>query len=146
MNKYFANQNELLIVASIIFAETKIEPIPTQTVFNAMAILMVGINRLKNPVRFKCEKGKDKYTLYDIFTAKDQYSCYPDSHQFKKAMAYELSYKEGQAFRHIRSMLEVLDNCDTSNHYYNPKLCAPNWAKGMPVDYTIGNHNFLTLP
>jgi len=29
-------------------------------------------------------------------------------------------------------------------HYYNPKLCNPSWAKGIPyVD--IGNHRFLKV-
>lgn len=27
-------------------------------------------------------------------------------------------------------------------HYYNPKLCSPSWAKGVPY-VKIGNHNFL---
>ena len=85
MNKYFANQKELLTVASIIFAEVEWNDDIIMLCESIRAIVKVGVNRLKNPVRFKCDKGKDKYTLYDIFTAKDPFSCYPTSKQFKKA-------------------------------------------------------------
>ena len=27
-------------------------------------------------------------------------------------------------------------------HYYNPRLCSPKWAQGVPY-LKIGNHNFL---
>ena len=27
-------------------------------------------------------------------------------------------------------------------HYYNPRLCSPTWAQGVPY-VKIGNHNFL---
>ena len=27
-------------------------------------------------------------------------------------------------------------------HYYNPRLCSPKWAQGVPY-VKIGNHNFL---
>ena len=27
-------------------------------------------------------------------------------------------------------------------HYYNPRLCSPTWAQGVPC-VKIGNHNFL---
>jgi len=32
----------------------------------------------------------------------------------------------------------------TANHYYNPDLCSPSWAKGQQFT-AIGDHNFLRL-
>lgn len=31
------------------------------------------------------------------------------------------------------------------NHYYNPRLCSPKWARGVEC-VQIGSHVFLTLP
>lgn len=28
-------------------------------------------------------------------------------------------------------------------HYYNPKVCTPDWAKGAEIVATIGNHLFV---
>ena len=54
MNKYFRNQKELLTVASIIFAEVEWNDDPVILMTSIRAIIAVGINRLKNPKRFKC--------------------------------------------------------------------------------------------
>lgn len=153
MNKYFANQKELLTVASIIFAEVEYNSDIILLCESIKAIVKVGVNRLQNPIRFKCKKDKDRYTLYDVFTAKGQFSCYPASNQFQKAQNGLITdLKELEMWLKCVSALIYIQSydCDympklTSNHYYNPKLCSPNWAKNKPVDYVVGGHNFLTL-
>jgi N-acetylmuramoyl-L-alanine amidase len=37
----------------------------------------------------------------------------------------------------------ILDNTKGANHYYNPKVCNPSWAKDMAITVRIGNHIFL---
>lgn len=37
----------------------------------------------------------------------------------------------------------IRDNVRKANHYYNPKLCSPKWAKTMAITRRIGNHIFL---
>ena len=146
MNKYFRNQKELLTVASIIFAEVEWDDHPFKRMRAIRAILKVGINRLNKPKRFKCN------SLYEVFTAPKQFSCYPESNQFKKAQNGLITdNKEFEIWREIVNELIILRHSDfvlpeiTSNHYYNPKLCSPSWAQGVPVDLQIGGHNFLTL-
>jgi len=37
----------------------------------------------------------------------------------------------------------IMDPTSRADHYYNPRLVSPYWAKKMTVTRTIGNHLFL---
>lgn len=39
----------------------------------------------------------------------------------------------------------IPDPTGGANHYFNPKVVNPDWAKGKPTIYKEGNHVFLKL-
>jgi N-acetylmuramoyl-L-alanine amidase len=77
--------------------------------------------------QFSCWNGKSKVEIWDICSAPNAID----------------KYNVGLAFACIDGIIRG----NGYNHYYNPKLCRPKWADGVPEEdwIDIGDHRFIKL-
>jgi len=129
--KNMANETQLL--ANLLFSETK-------DVDDAKAIASVVVNRMKRPERF----GQ---TLEDVVFAPKQFSGV-GGNEWNKIISGKLTKDEEDIYKHFLAISSgvlkgtIQDDTKGADHYFNPKLAHPSWAKKMKKTYTTDYHNY----
>nr|WP_256223828.1 cell wall hydrolase [Paenibacillus sp. 1_12] len=121
LKTYSLNQNELDIMAKVIYSEARGEPYEGQ-----VAVGAVIMNRI--------ESGQFPDNIHDVvfqagaFTAVDdgQYALTPDK----------------TAYLAAQDALRGWDPTNQSLYYFNPKTATSRWIWSRPQTITIGNHIF----
>lgn len=131
------------LMACLLFAEAskKYE----HFIKDAIAIAWVVRNRLKRPKRFGesikeiilkkhqfSGVGSAEWNKADRYFGGDTFKYPPDRMMFGISYAVGLAVLEG----------DIPDPTCGADHYFNPQLCAPEWAKSMTKTYTSGPHDF----
>ena len=115
--------NEVQLLGALLFSETK-------DLEDAKDIASVVGNRMARPNRF----GE---TMEDVIYAPNQFSGV-GSDEWNKAVNNKFVNKEEEdiyksflsvAHQFVTGQLE--DSVDGADHYFNPKLANPSWAKKM---------------
>ena len=85
-------------------------------------------------------------TIKDIITAPFQFSWYNQVSVEKKGFPH---IKDWVSFVKCVESVELAcrerqdgSNLKGADHYFNPKVVLPSWAKGMTLIARIGNHDF----
>ena len=124
------NNSDIDIIAATIFDEAKGEKTKGRE-----AVASVIVNRAKT----KRYKGNPAA----VCTAKYQFSGWN-----KGYINVDLNSKaHKEIWEECKDLAkQIVNNQFTptinSNHYYNPKLASPSWAKAMKDVFVIGNHKF----
>ena len=91
----------------------------------------------------------------DVILKPYQFSCFNENDPAFPVILELAKVPVVQWEKHTRVLYECLwiakgivklafqDNTKGADHYYNPKLCSPSWAKSMIETAVIGNHRFL---
>ena len=99
-------------------------------------------------IQIRSEEGKSLLSYREICLQPKQFSCWNGSN--KKKILREYQGGKTQASPNWAKvkvvMLELyrgdLDYLPCWNHYYNPDLCNPSWAKDMKQTRNMGYHIF----
>ena len=107
---------------------------------DAIGVLNVLKNRLSRPDRF----GE---TMADVVFAPAQFSGV-GTPEWDKAYYGNFTPEEEKIFKKILQLSygvftdKIPDSTGGADHYYNPKLAQPNWAKKYKQTYTSGAHDY----
>ena len=126
--------NEALLLATLLFSETK-------DLDDAKGIASVVMNRLNRPERF----GQ---TLEDVIYSPYQFSGV-NSNEWNKVVNKKFINKdEEDIFKNFLSVAhqavtgKLEDIVGGADHYFNPKLANPSWAKKMKKTYENEFHSY----
>lgn len=125
--------NEILLLAQLLFSETK-DP------EDAKAIAWVVKNRLARPKRFGA-------TLEDVVYAPKQFSGV-GSNEWSKITTNKLTDKEQKIYKKFLQIAggvwteQTDDPTSGADHYFNPKLANPSWAKEMEKVLSTSSHDY----
>ena len=120
--KFNMAMNEVQILATALFSETK----DTE---DAKNIANVILNRTKRPERFGS-------TIPDVVYAPYQFSGV-GSNEWNKVVNNKLNEKEQEVYKQFLQIAyqavtgKLEDTTSGADHYFNPKLAKPSWAKKM---------------
>lgn len=127
--------NEALLLATLLFSETK-------DLDDAKSIANVVMNRLKRPERFGA-------TLQDVIYSPYQFSGV-GGNEWNKAGSNKFANKdEEDIFKNFLSIShqaitgKLEDKTGGADHYFNPKLANPSWAKKMQKTYKTDFHSYF---
>jgi len=130
--------NELLLLASLLFSETK-------NLDDARGIANVVLNRMKKPEKF----GNN---LNEVIFAPSQFSGV-GSDEWNKVVNNKLTKDDEKIFKEmilISSQAlkgQLKDNTGGADHYVNLKKSQPSWSKVYKKTGQIDNHTyFLEVP
>lgn len=136
---------DLEALALTIWGEARGEPIEGK-----VGVAMVMRNRVL------AHYGGQK-TFVGVCTAHAQFSAWTEEAAQMQA-EYELLTGDPTLAHHpdpdLRLCVEIAkatiagtlsDNTRGANHYYNPSVVAPVWARTAPTLATLGHHRFLTV-
>ena len=121
------------LLAAILFSETK-DPL------DALAIANVVKNRAMRPNRF----GEG---IQGVLTKPKQFSGY-GSKEYKKAVSGKLTAEEKKILKKFEIISKNViiglmgDTTGGADHYFNPKLVKPSWAKDMTKMYQTDSHEY----
>ena len=127
---------EKFILARIIFAEAAGEPYEGK-----VAVGCVVRNRVKSK--------RWPNTYREVILQPEQFSGVGSELWNKFINEHRLNFEEKRAKKECLEIAEKIisgeqpDITHGANHYYNPKLASPSWAKKMKITRIIGNHIFL---
>ena len=114
--------NETQLLATALFSETK-DPEDAKNIANVI------INRTKRPERFGA-------TIPDVIYAPYQFSGV-GGNEWNKAANQKLNEKEAEVYKQLLQISyqaitgKLEDTTGGADHYFNPKLAKPSWAKKM---------------
>ena len=121
------------LLATLLFSETK-------DMEDAISISHVVLNRMKRPQRF----GE---SLEDVIYAPKQFSGV-NSNEWNKVIEGKLTPKEQEIYNSFRGIAEasiigaINDPTEGADHYFNPKISNPSWAKEMTEVYKTPSHTY----
>lgn len=72
-----------------------------------------------------------------------QFSCWNEPKKNAKEALSRMSAKEYHEAARAWHESEFSSLIGGADHYYNPKLCSPKWAKKLNEVKTIGQHRFM---
>ena len=130
--------NEVLLLAQLLFSEATKDPKLSDN--DATAIAWVVKNRLSNPERFGS-------TLQEVVFSPYQFTGV-GSPEWEKITTNKTTEDEQGIFkRYLQIASGVLrgnipDPTEGADHYFNPKLASPSWAKKMKKTYTSEAHDY----
>ena len=134
--KVFAIEDNKILLARIIFAEAAGE-------FYSGKVAVGWV------VRNRVESRKFPNTYWGVIFQRAQFSgvnskLWKLTYDLKKMTAYQFSVWQ-DCLKIAQDVIEdkVSDPTHGADHYYNPSLVSPSWAKKMEPIITIGNHLFL---
>lgn len=92
-------------------------------------------------------RAKERNLSFEqVCLQKKQFSCWNDLNRagkwLKTRSKERLEALATQAWVNSATSQKTAFNGLLANHYFNPKLCSPSWAKGKQ-HINIGNHRFL---
>lgn len=121
------------LLARVLFSETK-------DVTDAIAIANVIKNRMLKPERF----GE---TLEEVVYKPYQFSGV-NSTEWKKAETGKMTAQEKAIYNQMQEVARnviigaIGDTTGGADHYFNPKLAQPSWAKKMRKTYQTDSHAY----
>lgn len=127
--------NEALLLATLLFSETK-------DLDDAKSIANVVMNRLKRPERFGA-------TLEDVVYSPYQFSGVGGNEWNKVVNNKFMNKDEEDIFKNFLSIShqaitgKLEDVTGGADHYFNPKLANPSWAKKMKKTYKTDFHSYF---
>ncbi len=133
----YINPLDKFVLARIIFAEAVGEPR-----LGRIAVGCVVRNRVKSPYRWP-------NTYREVILQSGQFSGVNsllwDRFIQNKYLTPEQKRIKLECFKIAEDIITERqpDITGGANHYYNPKIVSPSWAKKMKVTREIGNHIFL---
>jgi len=134
--KVFAIEDDKTLLARIIFAEAAGE-------FYSGKVAVGWV------VRNRVESKKFPNTYYGVIFQRAQFSgvnskLWKLTYDLKKMTVYQFSIWQ-DCLKIAQDVIEgrIPDPTYGSDHYYNPSLVSPSWAKKMTQIIKIGNHLFL---
>ena len=134
--KVFAIEDNKVLLARIIFAEAAGE-------FYSGKVAVGWV------VRNRVESKKFPNTYWGVIFQRAQFSgvnskLWKLTYDLKKMTPYQLSMWQ-DCLKIAQDVIEdrVFDPTYGADHYYNPSLVSPSWAKKMEPIATIGKHLFL---
>lgn len=107
---------------------------------DAPAMVHVVLNRAKRPERFGA-------TIEDVVFAPSQFSGV-GSKEWEKAATGNMTPKEESAYKRLYQIVsgsvngDISDPTNGADHYFNPALVKPTWAKKMKKVFTSGSHDY----
>lgn len=105
------------------------------------AIATVVLNRVARPERFGA-------TLEQVVYSPHQFSAIGGK-EWQKTQTGNFTPEEERFYKRAAQIVSgvikgtIKSNVGDADHYYNPKLANPGWAKVYPETYDSGNHRFL---
>lgn len=95
--------------------------------------------------RFNSKKWYSGKTIAETCTKPWQYSCWNKNDPNLPKMLNLTYIQLKREMDIIKDVTSGVYNDITfgATHYYNPKVCSPEWAKGKVPCYTHGNHLFF---
>lgn len=130
-------QQELQLLATLLFSEASKDK---NMESDSRAIASVVMNRMKRPERF----GQ---TLTDVVMAPSQFSGV-GSNEWKKVIEGKLNSEEESIFKKQIQIAggvmrgTIADETAGADHYFNPKIVQPSWAKKMTKLHSTGSHDY----
>jgi N-acetylmuramoyl-L-alanine amidase len=118
--------NTLLLLAATIQLEAGDQPY-----MGKVAVAQVIMERVKDP------RWPD--TIEGVILQPKQLSCW------NQRDPHRMRYASKECLDIALACLKGLITDRSFNHYYNPKLCSPEWAEGVEDYVDIGDHRFLKL-
>lgn len=123
------NGLDILWLALCIFYEARGEPLEGQ-----IAVAHVVVNRAE-------QRG---LSIEEVIKEPNQFEWYKDATKMKVVYTNLKAYFDCVAV--VYECAKERENRKTlngANHFYNPHIVDPTWAKGMAIVRQIGNHLFL---
>lgn len=123
------------LLAQLLFSETK-------DTGDAIAIAWATVNRLNRPERF----GE---TLEDVIYSPDQFSGV-NNPEWNKVTEGKLTSQEEAIYKKFLQISSgvlrktISDPTGGADHYFNPKLASPSWAKKMQRTYQTKFHDYYS--
>ena len=130
--------DELELLAALIFSEADKNDKKFDT--DAAGVAHSVLNRMKEPEKYGS-------TLDEVIFKPKQYSGV-EGKEFKKFFNGGLTAEEEKyvkrAYKVAGGVLRgtISDPTGGANHYFNPKLVKPSWAKKMKKTFTSGSHDY----
>lgn len=130
--------NEVLLLAQLLFAEASKNPKFSED--DAKAVAWVVKNRINRPERF----GQ---TMEEVVYAPQQFSGV-NSSEWQKIENKQLKKDEEDIYKRFLQISygvlndKIPDPTKGADHYFNPKLVKPPWAKKMTKTYTSGVQDY----
>jgi hypothetical protein len=126
------------LLALVMFGEARNQPVEGQIAVGAV-IRTRTIKRNKNykavmlePKQFSCLDAQPEFLIHT-------YKSYGYNLDSKERRLYlQCTFLADGLYRHL-----LIDNVSGADHFYNPKLATPKWAKEMTVTKIIEDHIFL---
>lgn len=135
-----ALDTDIMVLAQTLYGETRGESYRGKACVASVILNRARDKRWPNTVALVCKQPW-------------QFSCW-NANDPNKPIIEKLGLKDlssNRAFRQCYavavSVLEGLvpDLTGGANHYFNPKVVDPPWAKGKTPTHVEGNHTFLNL-
>jgi len=130
--------NEVLLMAKLLFSEASKDAKFSDD--DATSVAWVVKNRLARPERFGG-------TLEDVVYAPSQFSGV-NSNEWNKVDSGNLTKEEEKIYKRFIQISsgvlrgDIKDTTGGADHYFNPKLANPSWAKKMKKTYSSGAHDY----
>ena len=132
--------NEVLLMAQLLFSEASKDAKFSDD--DATSVAWVVKNRLARPERFGG-------TLEDVVYAPSQFSGV-NSNEWNKVDSGNLTKEEEKIYKRFIQISsgvlrgDIKDTTGGADHYFNPKLANPSWAKKMKKTYSSGAHDYYS--
>jgi spore germination cell wall hydrolase CwlJ-like protein len=129
---------EVMLLAQLMFSEALKKSGKDE---DAISVGHVVLNRMKRPARF----GR---SLEEVIYAPNQFSGV-NSNEWNKVSSGKLNEEEQEIYKRYLQLAsgilrgDIADPTNGADHYYNPKLVNPSWAKDMDKMYSTEGHVYL---
>lgn len=104
-------------------------------------IATVALNRAAKPERFGA-------TIEQVVFSPNQFSAIGGK-EWEKTQSGQFTPEEERYYKRAAQIVSgvikgtIKSKVGDADHYYNPKLANPSWAKVYPTVHDSGNHRFL---
>jgi spore germination cell wall hydrolase CwlJ-like protein len=129
---------EVMLLAQLMFSEALKKSGKDE---DAISVGHVVLNRMKRPARF----GR---SLEEVIYSPSQFSGV-NSNEWNKVSSGKLNEEEQEIYKRYLQLAsgilrgDIADPTNGADHYYNPKLVNPSWAKDMDKMSSTEGHVYL---